>query len=113
MSGAFETIIVAAFGLALVALAGIWIAVALQLPFISERVVSRGLVACLAVIAIGFPVVMSGNERVATLRFFLSGAAALVAIRVGVGPKASWATWAAGLLVAATIVAAELSGNPS
>ena len=66
---------------------------------LAARVSSRGAAACLVLIALGLPVVVSSNERFFPWSFLFSLVALLIALRTLLRPKAAWASWSAIALV--------------
>lgn len=73
-------------------------------PFLRRKIVKRVVATCLIFIALGFPVIASGNEKFFLASFLLSAVALLAAMRTLLGSKAQWATWAASGLIMATII---------
>ena len=107
-----ESLIVVAFLIAVLTLLAIGAAVALfgfssrdglRIPFLTNRALRGASATLLVVAAIGFPVVLGGNERAELARFILSGITLLVAACVAFGQRARWAIWTAGALVAIMI----------
>jgi len=73
-------------------------------PFLKHKVVTRVAATSLVLIALGFPVISSGNEKFFPWSFLFSAVALLAAVRTLLGSKAQWATWAAAGLIAVMIV---------
>ena len=72
--------------------------------FLTHKIVTRVAAVCLALLALGFPVIAFGNEKYFPASFLLSAVALLIATRILFGNKARWATWTAAGLIAVLIV---------
>ena len=72
--------------------------------FLTHKIVTRVAAVCLALLALGFPVIAFGNEKYFPASFLLSAVALLIATRILFGITARWATLTAAGLIAVLIV---------
>jgi hypothetical protein len=73
--------------------------------FLKAEVVAKVAALCLLLIALGFPVIASGNPKFYPWSYLMAAVALLADVRVFLGRRAHWATWLAAGLVTALIAA--------